>query len=339
MDLTDVMMCITSWRMELILDGNVLIHAHNAGANTVAGMLVAQEPDLFRTVGRSILGTKQAQAARALRRELAALDHGIEAIYASAHAQAHIFAEALFSQKRFWRLYRDIDNTAHGFTGYGAFGRNSGPWSSPVQGFVPGPTPGPLPELELSSRQIAHILRHMLDGLSQAEQDDLALATALRALLLKEIARLAAFKVIQLRRVPTAARSLRDRVLCLEIHTGSSPPATAAISLAACKATSPIAALQVNHATICHQDHRTHRNDPLRRRHPPAHHGGSARDHAASRRLPLPSGHRRHRPHHPLCRDRGALRPQGRGQMVRHVPMVGGFRRLPDPARTTIGLP
>lgn len=335
------MPCITSCHM--IADANIKIDwkPNHVGMCVMLdpGVLVARESSLVHSVGLAILGTKQARAAEALRRELAALDHGIDALFASAHEQAHIFSGALFSQKRFWRLYRDIDDAAHGFTGRGAFGRTAGPLPNPLTGPLSGPVPGPTgPALELSSRQIADILRHMLASLGESEQDDLALTTALRALLLQEIARLAAFKVVQLRRVRPAARSLRDRVLRLEIHTGSSPPAMAAISLAACKATPLIAALQVNHAKICHQDHRTDRNHPLRRRHPPTHHRGSARDHAASRRLPLPSGYRRHRPHHPLYQNRGALRPQGRGQVVRYLPMVGGFRRLPDPARTAIGL-
>lgn len=310
---------------------HILLYAPNAAGMTAVGelgMLVPQGPDPFLSVGLSILGTKQARAARALWHELESLDHGIKTVFASAHEQAHIFAHALFSQKRFWRLYRDIDETAHGLTGRSAFARQIGPV---------GPT-GPSQQLELSSRQIAQILSRMLAGLGDAAPDDLSLASVLRAFLLKQVAGLAAVKPALLCRAPIIVGTMRDRILALEIHTGSSPPATAAIGLAARKATAPIAALQVNHATICQQDHRTDRNDPLRRRHPPTYDGGSARDHAASRRLPLPSGHRRHRPHHPLCQDRRALWPQGRGQVVRHLPMVGGFRRLPDPARTAIGL-
>jgi hypothetical protein len=313
----------------MIANANVKIDwaPNHAGMSVVldAGALVPQGPDLFRSAGLAILGSHHDRLALALRLELEAIDRGIKAVYASAHEQAHIFAHELFSQKRFWRLYRDIG----GLTGRRTFGRND---------VTAGPT-GPLPELELSSRQISQILRRMLAGLSQSDQDGLSLVTFLRTILFKQVAALAAFKAACMRREPVAAGTLRDRVLSLEIHTGSSPPATAAMSLAACKVTLPIAALQVNYKTICQQDHRTHRNDPLQRRHPPAHYGGSVRDHAASRRLSLSSGHRRHRPDQPFHQDRRALRPAGRGQVVRHLPMVGGFWRLSDSSRTAVGLP
>jgi addiction module HigA family antidote len=244
----------------MIANANVKIDwaPNHAGMSVVldAGALVPQGPDLFRSAGLAILGSHHDRLALALRLELEAIDRGIKAVYASAHEQAHIFAHELFSQKRFWRLYRDIG----GLTGRRTFGRNDVP---------AGPT-GPLPELELSSRQISQILRRMLAGLSQSDQDGLSLVTFLRTILFKQVAALAAFKAACMRREPVAAGTLRDRVLSLEIHTGSSPPATAAMSLAACKATLPIAALQVNYETICQQDHRTHRNDPLQRRHPPA---------------------------------------------------------------------
>jgi hypothetical protein len=302
--LTHVMMCITSLRMIFKIRPNLLrveIPANISGMSaclepTAVSIVPVADPSFWTTTaGVTVLGTRERLGARTLLRELNFLENRLDSIWATAHEAAHIYHDAAFSKKRFWRLYRGID-------GYTSLLTGSRPSDWDDRLFAG------LDQIQLSSRQIELILSRVFSTLRDTELEGLTLISSLHATLAREI--LAAVRSVArgtLNSNEEATVSVRDRILSLAIRTGNSPPATAMKSLAGRKAESEILTLRVKNAAICEQKNGNHLSYAICQRRSATYFGRGTRNYAPPCRLSKSSGHRGNRSHHSVAQSGCAI--------------------------------
>jgi hypothetical protein len=252
--------------------------------------------------GLTVLGSSRgALVVQAILGELNAIEGRLKSLWSSTHECAHVYSDGVFSKKRFWRLYERIDSSTKLLTG-----SHSLDWDAPL--FVG------LDQIQLSSRQIELILNRVFSSMRDTDLEGLTLVSHLRATLAREIrAVVRSFGSTTSVSSEVAFETVRDRILSLVIHTGSSPPAKAMKSLAGSKAESEIPALQVKYAAIFRQKNGRYLSYPIWQRRSAAHFGRSTRNHTASCRFPKSSGRWSDRPHHSMAQSRRVIWARGRG--------------------------
>jgi hypothetical protein len=311
-NLTNVMICITSLQMSVyrppcrISEFRLLVPASYSGMSacleSTRGYRRAAKPNLEASSGLTVLSSSRGTlVVQAILGELNAIEGQLKSLWSSAHECAHVYSDEVFSKKRFWRLYEQIDNSTNLLTG-----SRSLDWDDPL--FVG------LDQIQLSSRQIELIFNRVFSSLRDTDLEGLTLVSHLRATLAHEIRALV--------RIVGSATSVcsevtfetvRDRILSLVIHTGSSPPAKAIKGLAGSKAESEIPALQVKYAAIFRQENGSYLSYPIWQRRSAAHFGRSTRNHAPSCRFSKSSGRWGDRPHHSMAQSKRDIWARGRG--------------------------
>jgi hypothetical protein len=259
---------------------------------------------------------KQTAVAQNLTQELIAWDVRRRALYSNAHEAAHVYDDAIFSQRRFWRFYREVDRYADKLGGS----------IFPLQAnFREDDFFGLIEKSQLSARQIEAILESVISSLEECQGDSFKLVYAVRETIRREIERLADRGALIISETAlSTVECIRDRILSLSIRTGNSPPAGATRRPAGRKALSELTALQVkNHETICRQENGSHLPYPIWQGCAPAHLCRRPRGYAAACSLSQPPRHRRYWPNRPMAKRAGTLRPSYRKQVVRHISMVG----------------
>jgi hypothetical protein len=213
------------------------------------------------------------------------------------------------SQRRFWRFVNEVDRGYRGGTGIpgGVFisisllpsSSSSGVWGSqqrhiPLRGLV---------EDDLSLGDIRAILASVVDEIEvlPPAASAVALVARIRQRLFREIERRVGKRAWTATLLLDAGpSSVRDRILAFLVHTGKSPPASAASRPAVGRALSNTAARKVAHETICRRETRTNLSHALCRGTTEARRDQCTRDRQSVGRFAQPARCRGHRSHHSL---------------------------------------
>jgi hypothetical protein len=297
------------------LDGQTwAIEAKTIAADTALGTLCATSPDiaadwsqfaswiamLFGDRNQSLFAagnTGSVDNDAAVAPAVWRLANGLQAVSAG---------DVDLSQRRFWRFVNEVNQGYQRSTGVpGSIFLSS---SLPLDGLCSGTWEGQagrsdlrvlLLEDDLSLGDIRAILGSVADEIkvTAGAGSTIALVVRIRQRLFREIERRIrkrAWLVVS-SRVAAGPPSVRDEILAFRVHTGNSPPASAASRPAVGRALFNTVARQVASETICRRETRTDLSHSLRRRTAEARRYQRARGCQPVGCFAQPAGCRRHR--------------------------------------------
>ncbi len=306
----------------ITLDGQTwAIEAKTIAADTALGTLCATSPDiaadwsqfaswiamLFGDRNQSLFAagnTGSVDNDAAVAPAVWRLANGLQAVSAG---------DVDLSQRRFWRFVNEVNQGYQRSTGVpGSIFLSS---SLPLDGLCSGTWEGQagrsdlrvlLLEDDLSLGDIRAILGSVADEIkvTAGAGSTIALVVRIRQRLFREIERRVGKRAWHASlRIDAGPPSVRDQILAFRVHTGNSPPASAASRPAVGRALFNTVARQVASETICRRETRTDLSHSLRRRTAESCRYQRTRGCPSLGGFAQPPGCRRHRSHYSVAQS------------------------------------